>query len=164
MVNYYSTRPGFLNTLKSNLILIFEENFFLRACSYCYSQALGLLSQKHPDLKIPCLSHSGPPILHTKLSLWSESECGEDPYSSIVPIRIIPKTSKIVPSVKATTYTYYAALFYFTSNLIQLLIGPPRIWLSDSVCLSGRGGVGFAPRPRHTKDVKNSTYCFSVRR
>ena len=58
------------------------------------------------------------PILTTNLSLWSESECGEDPYSSIVPIRIIPKTSKIVPSVKATTYTYYAALFYFTSNLI----------------------------------------------
>ena len=38
------------------------------------------------------------------------------------------------------------------------------IWLSDSVSIFGRGGVGFAPRPRHTKDVENSTYCFSVRR
>ena len=39
-----------------------------------------------------------------------------------------------------------------------------RIWLSGNLRLYGRGGVGFAPRPRHFKDVKNSSYCCSVQR
>jgi hypothetical protein len=38
------------------------------------------------------------------------------------------------------------------------------MWCSDSVLLSGQGGVRLAPRPRHTKDNKNNTHCCSVQR
>ena len=48
------------------------------------------------------------------------------------------------------------ALFSIMPGARPLLINRSR-WLSGRASVSGSGGRGFEPRPRHTKGVKNGT-------